>query len=145
MDSIAQIIQISVAPVFLLVAIGSFLNVVTGRLGRVVDRARVREAESVNSAEGVTPECRNELRVLDKRIRYCHWSINALGFAAFIVAVLVSVMFLTDLAGGGAGPSLIAPLFILAMTAIIAGLGFFLAEISVATRTVRVRRDLLSD
>ena len=38
---IAETIQLSVTPVFLLVATGSLLNVFTGRLARVIDRSRV--------------------------------------------------------------------------------------------------------
>ena len=39
-SAIAQTIQLSVTPVFLLVATGSLLNVIAGRLARVVDRSR---------------------------------------------------------------------------------------------------------
>ena len=38
--TVGQIIQLSVAPVFLLAGIGAFLNVCAGRLSRIVDRAR---------------------------------------------------------------------------------------------------------
>ena len=37
---IAQTIQLALAPVFVLVAIGNILNLLSGRLGRVVDRSR---------------------------------------------------------------------------------------------------------
>ena len=36
-------IQFAIAPIFLLVGTGSVLNVVTTRLGRVIDRARILE------------------------------------------------------------------------------------------------------
>jgi len=42
-SSIAQTIQLAIAPVFLLAGIGSILNVLAGRLARVVDRSRVLE------------------------------------------------------------------------------------------------------
>ena len=42
--TVAQIIQLAVAPVFLLAGIGAFLNVCAGRLSRIVDRARSRAA-----------------------------------------------------------------------------------------------------
>ncbi|MEP0495803.1 MAG: DUF2721 domain-containing protein, partial [Paraglaciecola sp.] len=38
---IAEIIQLAVAPVFMLTGIAGFLNVMSGRLGRIVDRARI--------------------------------------------------------------------------------------------------------
>ena len=45
LSGIAHAIQLSVAPVFLLTGVSGFLNVLANRLGRVVDRARVLEAE----------------------------------------------------------------------------------------------------
>ncbi len=36
----SHVIQLAVAPVFLLTGIGAILSVLTGRLGRVVDRFR---------------------------------------------------------------------------------------------------------
>ncbi len=39
--TISRVIQLAVAPVFLLTGIGAILAVLTGRLGRVVDRFRV--------------------------------------------------------------------------------------------------------
>jgi len=38
--SIAGVIQLAIAPVFMRTAIGSFLGVITNRLARAVDRAR---------------------------------------------------------------------------------------------------------
>ena len=42
-SDLAQVIQIVVAPVFMLTGIAGFLNVMSGRLGRIVDRARIIE------------------------------------------------------------------------------------------------------
>ena len=43
--TIAEIIQLAITPIFLLVAIGSLLNVMTGRLARIVDRMRKLEKD----------------------------------------------------------------------------------------------------
>ena len=40
-----QIIQLSIAPVFLIAGIGTLLNVLTSRLARVVDRGRAIELD----------------------------------------------------------------------------------------------------
>ena len=45
-SDLAQIISLAVAPVFLLAGIAGFLNVMSGRLGRIIDRARVVAAMS---------------------------------------------------------------------------------------------------
>jgi hypothetical protein len=42
-NDLAQTIQIVVAPIFMLTGIAGFLNVMSGRLGRIVDRARIME------------------------------------------------------------------------------------------------------
>jgi hypothetical protein len=138
-SSVSATIQLSIAPVFLLVAIGSFLNVMTQRLGRVVDRARaVEEAFEREADEKKRADERRELRALDKRIRYANWSIALSAFAALVVAIDVALLF----AGAMSGIKLMtaaAILFIVAIIGLIGGLGFFLAEITVATRSLRVR------
>lgn len=138
-SSVSATIQLSIAPVFLLVAIGSFLNVMTQRLGRVVDRARsVEEAFEREADEKKRADERRELRALDKRIRYANWSIALSAFAALVVAIDVALLF----AGAMSGIKLMtaaAILFIVAIMGLIGGLGFFLAEITVATRSLRVR------
>lgn len=39
--TVSQVIQLAIAPVFLLMGVSALLGVLTGRLGRVVDRFRV--------------------------------------------------------------------------------------------------------
>lgn len=145
MDGISSAIQLSLTPVFVLVAIASFLNVIAHRLGRVVDRAR--EMESVVIADTDASERRMhqvELKSLDRRMTYNHWAINFFSLAALIITVLVMAIFLTNVIGG-AYDSVIGALFGLAMASILAGICFFLAEIYAATQTVRVQADLLID
>ena len=52
------------------------------------------------------------------------------------------ILFLTDLVAFDAGTA-IAVLFCLALGALILALGAFMVEIFIATRTIRVRTDLL--
>ncbi|MBI1364502.1 MAG: DUF2721 domain-containing protein [Alphaproteobacteria bacterium] len=136
---IARIIQLSVTPVFLLVAIGSLLNIVTVRLGRIIDRARKLE-EDASSLK--TPARIAELHALDRRISHANRAINLCIIAALLIAFVVALLFIGYLARiDMAGPS--AVLFIIAMTAIIGGLWSFLLEISISTKTIRVNSELL--
>jgi hypothetical protein len=48
--AVAHAIQLAVAPVFLLSGIGAILAVMTNRLGRIIDRARVLEKNSMSRA-----------------------------------------------------------------------------------------------
>ena len=71
--TIAHQIQLAVAPVFLLAGIGGFLNVLTHRLARVVDRSRYIEAMAV--PEGNDPYAA-ELKLLDRRMAVVNLSIS---------------------------------------------------------------------
>ncbi len=143
-DEIGTTIQLSVAPVFLLVAIGSILNVVTTRLGRVVDRARNLETEVLDNLHPALRAAQlAELATLDRRMFFSNLSVNLFSASALLVAIVVAVLFIGEIAGGEAA-ALVAGLFILAMIGIICGLCAFLVEIAIATRSVRVRAELLS-
>ncbi len=138
---IGRIIELAVAPVFLLVAIGSFLNVATQRLGRVVDRARHLKTEIRQGADaGGRRAAADELKGLSRRISLANLAIYLWSASALLVALDVAVLFAGALAGANLY-GVVAALFALAMIAIIAGFAFFLGEISVATRTLRIRTD----
>ena len=49
--SLSTLIEIAVAPVFLLAGIAGFLNVMSGRLGRITDRVRSAEKEMNSQTE----------------------------------------------------------------------------------------------
>jgi hypothetical protein len=140
MNSIAQIIQLAIAPVFLLVGIGSFLNVMTGRLARIVDRVRMLE-EDVLTADGQR-RCDEigELSILSRRLNICQWAIAMCTISAVLVCVMVIVLFV----GGAATMDFAAPvawLFIAIMAALTLGLLLFFLEVTISTRVVRVREE----
>jgi len=139
---IAHLIQLAVAPVFLLAGIGSILNVLAQRLARVVDRARTLERD-FERLEGIARQrATGELRVLDLRMRTVNAAITFCTASALFVCLVVAVLFVADLTDFAfARP--IAWLFIVAMLLLIVGLFFFLREIRIATRSVRVRSELL--
>jgi len=133
---IARIIQLAVAPVFLLTAIGTILSALNNRLGRIVDRRRVLEdrlrpppgEEAARVKEDV-----EELNLLAQRIRLIYQAIMLSVLCALLVCLLVAGAFLgvfitADLA------KLVGTLFILAMFALIGSLGMFLREIFLAVK-----------
>ncbi|MGL4541383.1 MAG: DUF2721 domain-containing protein [Polymorphobacter sp.] len=141
-DNIAHNIQLAVAPVFLLTGIGSLLNVLTARLNRIIDRVRAVEA----GYQGLDPEARfnasSELHILDRRLSSVQGAIALCTLSALLVCLVVAILFVGDFVP--VTPStLIAALFIGAMGLLIAGLVFFLLEIRIATRSVRVNQALL--
>ncbi len=143
-DAISHNIQLAIAPVFLLTGIASILSVLTNRLGRVIDRARRVEAEIA----GYDPDTRRratlELTVLGRRMAAAHWAIGLCTSSALFVCIVIAIMFVGDLVPGPVSLA-VAPLFILVMMLLIAGLLLFLFEVQIATRSVRVRGAMLDD
>lgn len=136
-STIAHIIQLAVAPVFLLAGIGSLLNVLAGRIARVVDRARRLEGHVPTADEDERLVELKELEILDRRMTLTHWAIGLCTAAALLICIVVIVLFVTDLvAMQFAIP--VSLLFIGAMISLTLGLLLFLAEVTLATRSVRV-------
>src|ERR1035437_2792857 len=116
---IAHSIQLAVAPVFLLSAVGAFLTVLTNRLGRIIDRARVLDGSSPQTHGRDGALVKAELRYLSARARFVHYAITLSTSCALIITLLIVV------------------LFIAALSALISALIFFLLEIQSATSSLR--------
>ncbi|PKO53715.1 MAG: DUF2721 domain-containing protein [Betaproteobacteria bacterium HGW-Betaproteobacteria-21] len=136
---ITHAIQLAVAPVFLLTAIATVINVLSGRLSRVVDRRRVLNGRiaTATPTEPVSDDI-EELTLLDSRgwLIYRAMFFSVLG--ALLVCLVVALAFLGTMVNFNAGSS-VAALFVLAMTSMIASLALFLREVHLAVRT-RSRR-----
>jgi hypothetical protein len=144
---IAEAIRLAVAPIFLLAGIGGLLNVMTARLGRVVDRARLLEGliEAGEEAE-LLRRHQTELAALGSRIRAANRAIYTTSISALLVCVVVALLFADELLPDiPAAPEAIALLFISTMALLTLGLAFFLREIAVASRSLQVRTELLGE
>lgn len=142
LPGLAKLIQLSLGPVFLLTAIGSMLNMLTGRLSRIVDRAR--EIERTFTARDHPEHVHQvrELRLLDRRMVIVNNAIFLVTASAVLICLVVAAMFLARLAGFGFARTL-AVTFAIALFLLIAGLVLFLIEIRVAVAAIRVRDELL--
>jgi hypothetical protein len=135
---ITRAIQLAVAPVFLLTAIGTLINALMGRLGRAVDRRRKLE-ELLNAFEGETrSSMERELAALAKRIKLVLWAMAFAVFSALLVCLLIGTAFL------GAFVALdlsrpVAALFVLAIGALTVCLLAFLREVFLAAVADRAR------
>lgn len=136
-SSIAHIIELAIAPVFLLAGLGGILNVVASRLSRVVDRVRTLENDVPTAdAELQAAELR-ELAILDRRLQLCHWSVGLCTMAALLICLVVMILFVANLISlNFAVP--VSLLFIAAMVSVTIGLLLFVFEVTIATRFVRV-------
>lgn len=140
-ETIAGVIQLAVAPVFLLAGIAGLLNVLAQRLSRVVDRTRVVErhiAKEVHAHHKVALS--QETERLWKRIRLVNWSIRMFVSGALLVCLVIVALFLGELINLNLSVS-IAALFVGAMCLLIVGLVLFLFEVSISTSTMRIGLD----
>jgi hypothetical protein len=135
--AVAHVIQLSVAPVFLLTGIGAMLSVMTNRLARVVDRARVLEREVVAGVTEPEPLLRDELSALSRRARLISRSISLCTVTALLICAVIAVLFVGAFLQVDTSTT-VALLFITAMASFFAGLLMFLREILLATATVRI-------
>ena len=132
---VAHIIQLAVAPVFLLSGVGVTLGLFTTRIARIVDRARSLENTVVHNPEEAE-ELRKSLEVLSRRARYINTAITLGTISGLLVALTVVMLFANafmkvKLAGA------IAIVFVAAMLTLTAALLVFLVEVRLATATVR--------
>lgn len=132
LEDLAHTIQLAVAPVFLLTALGTILSVLSARLGRIVDRARALTALSAQAdPDGARAF---ELKGLAQRRRLINSAITFATLAALLVCVLIALAFIAFMLNRNFS-FVIATLFIAAMSAFVAALGFFLSEVLVAVKS----------
>jgi len=140
--ALASVIQLAVAPVFLLAGIAGLLNVLSSRLARIVDRARVIERRIPQAkSEKQRVLLHTETATLWTRIALINWAIRLCVSSALVVCVVIVALFVGDFVTLNIA-ALIAVLFVAAMLLIIVGLVFLLREISVATKNMRAGIEL---
>ncbi|HEY3699615.1 MAG TPA: DUF2721 domain-containing protein [Spongiibacteraceae bacterium] len=135
--SIAHLIQLSVAPVFLLTGVGSILGVLAGRVGRIVDRARKLESELPHTPATRHADIRLELRRLSRRAHLTYWAISLCTVCALLVCAMIALLFVGDFVAVSMA-EFVALLFITAMLSLICGLLCFLREVYMAIRYLRL-------
>jgi MFS family permease len=140
--NVAEVIQLALAPVFLLAGIGAFLNVCAGRLSRIVDRARNIEPNQLASRGAEHDRWLREIRVLDRRMALVSQAIFFSVLSAVLICSVVVLLFAASLSGAHFGTA-IALLFIACMIAVGIGFAIFLVETRVGSRSVRIRHELL--
>jgi len=133
---IFTVIQLAVAPVFLLTAIGTVIAALNIRLGRAVDRRRHLEAELPNLPKAEQPSALEELAVIARRIRFVYYAITAAVTSGLFVCLLIAAAFVGAFVQARLSYA-IGAMFVFAMLALIASLLLFLREIFLAVSTPR--------
>ncbi len=134
---VAHVIQLAVAPVFLLTSVGALLSVMTNRLGRVIDRFRALDkASDVTSGDARSAISQEMLRLM-RRAKMIHWAIGLCTGCALLICFVIAALFVGALIDVDM-PVLIGSLFVLAMLTLVAGLLCFLREITLARLSLHV-------
>ena len=138
-SSVAHVIQLAVAPVFLLSGVGAILAVLINRLSRIVDRYRLLENSGLNAGAGEETAAHGEMAILSRRARLIHWAISLCTIGALCICIVVATLFIGSMLRVSVS-QLIALMFIAAMLSLIAGLLSFLREITLATGGIHARK-----
>lgn len=144
-STISHLIEISVAPVFLLASVGALLGVFTNRLSRIIEKFESIDALLVSLGEhshemNKVAKLMQQRQLLEKRVANMNVSIflcttTGILVAFSIVTIFMSTFFIFD------GALLIAVLFVAGMVALVSALLLFVREIILATQFVK--RDIV--
>lgn len=134
---IAHSVQLAVAPVFLLSAVGLIITVLTNRLARVIDRARKLEDSAPATAAADLRDRQEQLRVLGRRARLANRAITLSVICALLVSLVVVAIFLNQFIDVDLSTTA-ALLFILGMLSLIGALLLFLREVFLAIAALKI-------
>ena len=126
-------LQLSLAPAFLLVGIGSIMNVMVARLNWIagrIERIAEKEADANTDGESV------ELGWLRKRRQLARRAIMFATAAASVISVVIAVLFLSVYVETKIG-TVVAVLWVVTMALLITALAHFLRETLLAARGPR--------
>jgi hypothetical protein len=146
---IGHIIQLAIAPVFLLTGVGTNMLVLTNRLARIIDRTRVLEERLEESLPSLTAKLRSaafdELDVLFRRARKINRAIFLSTFCALLICLVVAVLFVAD----ALDLRLVTPiagLFVLALVSLTGSFIYLLSEVLLATEFQEIlRQNMIRD
>lgn len=133
--TVAHVIQLAVAPVFLLTGVGAILAVITNRLARIVDRSRVLSS----SSDQMQTALKEEMAMLSRRARWVNWAVSLCTMSALFICIVIAALFIGSEIG--IDPSrAVSLLFISAMLTLISGLLCFLREIFLASGSIGIQK-----
>jgi hypothetical protein len=136
-SAIAHVIQLAIAPVFLISGVATLLSVLANRLGRIVDRARVLEAKLDSPDQTQKTQALEELMRLSTRARLVNLAISLGTICALLTCITIAALFTGTFVSINLS-RVITVLFIAAMFSLFLALMTFLREVITATRGLRI-------
>ena len=134
---VAQTIQLALAPVFVLVAIGNIMNILSTRLGRVVDRSRVLQQMHGATTGSEHDSVVREIRTVDRRIAMIGRAIFLLVLSGLAIGLCVALLFVEELLAVNLQQAA-AAVFMLAIGLLMSALTLFMRETQHATAVLRI-------
>ncbi len=123
-------LQSSLAPAFLLVGIGSIMNVMVARLTWVAGRIERLEDKAEDTP---SDSAQRELEWLCQRRQLARRAIMFSSSAAVVISIVIALLFVSTYIDAKIG-TFIAVLWVATIACLITALGFFLRETSTAAR-----------
>ncbi len=137
LEQLVPILQFAVGPVILVSGVGLLLLSMTNRFGRVIDRARLLTVE-LRTVEGAQRDSvARQLRILMRRAGIVRASIACAAASVLFAATLVITLFVSAVAHLELALAIVA-LFVGSLLALIAALGFFLADINLSLAALKL-------
>jgi len=136
LGDIGHIIQLAIAPVFLLSGVCTKVLVLINRLARIIDRSRVLEARL---DVAYTENYLNELDVLYRRSHLINMAITLSTACGLFVCLVIALLFIGDTTNVTLD-KYIAGLFVAAVFCLIGSFGYLLREIFIASAFMRMHR-----
>jgi len=134
---VSHAIQLALAPVFLLTGVAGILNVMAGRLARIIDRGRQLTEHPVPQQLQLTEKLQSELQGLERRRHFASAAITATTLSALLVCMVIAALFLEVLIQIELR-WLVGALFTGSTLTLVVGLAYFLREVHMATKTIRI-------
>jgi hypothetical protein len=145
-DDITHVIQLSIAPVFLLTAIAGFLNALLGRLARAIDRRRTLDdlLPAYQEEADTRADMEYELALLARRIKLIMWALGLAVLSALLICMLIGVAFISAYFEARLAGAAVAILFTGSILALTVCLLIFFREVMIAgsavQHTIRTKR-----
>ena len=139
---VAQTIQLALAPVFVLVAIGNIMNILSIRLARVIDRGRILQERHRATSGPDHDAVVREMRILDRRIHLIGRAILLLVLSGLTIGSCVALLFVEELFNVNM-QQVAAFAFMVAIGLLMWALTLFLREIRSATVALRIPEEYL--
>lgn len=138
LGELSHIIQLAIAPVFLLTGVGTKLGVLANRLGRIIDRTRILE-ERVRSTKGADHDHEYvELTALFRRAHLINRAITLSTSCGLLICIVIASLFIGDALDLGLA-KIIAVCFVVAMFSFIGSFICLLREVFIATQSLSMR------